>query len=60
MVIDTDIVNDRVFYTDSNGLDLQKRILNHRDTWDFISDEPITENYYPINIMIALYDSKSN
>jgi hypothetical protein len=26
--------NDKTFYTDSNGLELQKRKLNYRPTWD--------------------------
>jgi lysosomal alpha-mannosidase len=26
--------NNQTFYTDSNGLEMQKRILNYRPTWD--------------------------
>ena len=26
--------NEKTFYTDSNGLDMQKRVLNYRPTWD--------------------------
>lgn len=29
--------NNGTFYTDSNGLELQKRILNYRPTWDLES-----------------------
>jgi hypothetical protein len=29
-----DIKNDGVFYTDSNGLEMQKRQLNKRDSWE--------------------------
>ena len=31
--------NDKTFYTDSNGLEMQKRILNYRPTWN------IEDNY---------------
>jgi len=45
--------NNKTFYTDSNGLEMQKRILNYRPTWDIQqnyndSNENITANYYPI------------
>ena len=54
--------NDGTFWTDSNGLELQKRVLNYRPTWDLESfnghsgdqRENITWNYYPINSIIAL------
>lgn len=26
--------NNKTFYTDSNGLEMQERILNYRPTWD--------------------------
>jgi len=29
-----DFKNNQIFYTDSNGLEMQKRILNYRPTWD--------------------------
>lgn len=27
--------NDNTFYTDSNGLQMQKRVLNQRESWKF-------------------------
>jgi alpha-mannosidase/alpha-mannosidase II/lysosomal alpha-mannosidase len=30
-----DFDNNKTFYTDSNGLDMQKRILNHREYYNF-------------------------
>ena len=32
-----DIKNAGVFYTDSNGLEMQERWLNYRPTWNFTS-----------------------
>lgn len=34
LLVNTDINNNRTFFTDSNGLAMQKRILNHRPTWE--------------------------
>ena len=55
--------NNQTFYTDSNGLEMQKRILNYRPTWDIQlnyddqnSNENITANYYPINSAISMKD----
>ena len=28
----------KTFYTDSNGLEMQTRVLNHRNTWNFTTD----------------------
>lgn len=57
--------NNQTFYTDSNGLEMQKRIINYRPTWDIQknyhdSNENITANYYPINSAIAMEDIAQN
>lgn len=55
----TDLKNDGIFYTDSNGLEMQERVLNERETWDLTIKEGglnITANYYPIQTAIALID----
>ena len=44
------------FYTDSNGLEMQERILNYRQTWDFSTTDSITSNYYPVNTAIVIRD----
>lgn len=51
--------NNQTFYTDSNGLDMQERILNYRPYYNFTvviedSHQNITANYYPINSAISL------
>jgi len=54
MLIETGIDNGDTFYTDSNGLELQKRVLNHRPTWKLHVHESSSGNYYPINGMILI------
>jgi hypothetical protein len=54
--------NKETFYTDSNGLEMQKRVLNYRPTWDLKTTnykdslENVTANYYPINTAISMVD----
>jgi hypothetical protein len=39
MNIQTDLRHtNNTFYTDSNGLEMQERVLNFRDTWELIKD----------------------
>ena len=45
-----------VFYTDANGREFQKRVLNFRPTWDFEVHEPIAGNYYPVTAAMYLKD----
>ena len=57
--------NNQTFWTDSNGLEMQKRILNYRPTWDIQanyndSNENVTANYYPINSAMSMRDVNSN
>lgn len=42
--------NQDTFWTDSNAMQMQKRVLNYRPTWDLttIDNLDITANYYPV------------
>lgn len=53
--IQTDIKNNQVFYTDSNGLDMQTRKINGRD-YPFTVDQPVAGNYYPVNGIMYIQD----
>ncbi|GAB4847549.1 hypothetical protein Ancab_026609 [Ancistrocladus abbreviatus] len=53
------MVTNNVFYTDSNGRDFLKRILNYREDWNLTVNEPVAGNYYPINLGIYVVDDKS-
>lgn len=54
-----DIDNRKTFYTDSEGLEMQQRILDYRPTWDFVPFINVTQNYYPINSAIAIKDTNN-
>lgn len=43
-----DIDNNKTFYTDSNGLEMQERILNYRPTWNWTGSQNVSGNYYPV------------
>jgi len=52
------IDNKGVFYTDSNGLEMQQRKLNFRETYPVDLSEPIAGNYFPV--YTAIYIENSN
>ena len=51
--METDIKNDGIFYTDSNGRQMveRRRKVN--------SSEPVSGNYYPVNSRILISDPES-
>ncbi len=53
---DTDINNQKKYYTDANGRQVLERIRDYRPTWHYVPDEPISANYYPINSRIWIRD----
>lgn len=52
----TDIKSDGFLFTDSNGREMMRRKRNFRETWEFVNEEPIAGNYYPINSKIVIED----
>lgn len=55
------INNKDVFYTDSNGREQIKRILNKRNDYEYTSsDEPVANNYYPVTTKIVIKDEIHN
>jgi len=57
-------VNNGTFYTDANGLEMQKRILNYRPTWDLVATnyadslENVTANYFPVTSAISMTENR--
>jgi len=54
------IQNGNTFYTDSMGMEMQKRVLNFRPTWDLKVTQPIAGNYYPVQSAILIKDTTSS
>jgi lysosomal alpha-mannosidase len=53
--------NKGVFYTDSNGREQIKRVLNTRSDYSYdVKDEPISSNYYPVTSRIVIKDDARN
>ncbi|KAF2897557.1 hypothetical protein ILUMI_08617, partial [Ignelater luminosus] len=48
------------FYTDSNGREMIKRIINWRPTWKLNVTQPIPGNYYPVTTKILIRDPNKN
>jgi len=54
------IQNSNTFYTDSMGMELQKRVINYRPTWDLKVTQPIAGNYYPVQSTILIKDTTTS
>ena len=56
-----DVLNGKEFYTDANGLLMQKRTLNHHDSYEVNIKEGlnVTANYYPVTSAIAIRDENT-
>ncbi|XP_010528132.1 PREDICTED: alpha-mannosidase At3g26720 [Tarenaya hassleriana] len=52
----TTMKTNGTFYTDSNGRDFIKRIRDFRTDWDLQVYQPVSGNYYPINLGIYMQD----
>ena len=55
----TSIDSEGQFLTDSNGRSIQQRLINFRPTWNLIVNEPISQNYYPVNSVISINDDET-
>ncbi|XP_057481162.1 alpha-mannosidase At3g26720 [Actinidia eriantha] len=57
--ITTDMVTNKTFYTDSNGRDFIKRVRDYREDWDLQVHQPVSGNYYPINLGVYIKDEST-
>ncbi|CAF4185154.1 unnamed protein product, partial [Adineta steineri] len=55
-----DLQNNGIFYTDSSGRSLMKRIRDRRDGYNFTQSEPSAGNYYPLVTGILMKDAKQD
>ncbi|XP_025413400.1 lysosomal alpha-mannosidase-like isoform X2 [Sipha flava] len=52
--------NNQTFYTDSNGREMLKRVLNYRPSFSLKDNlENVSGNYYPITSRITLTDNRT-
>lgn len=52
--------NNQTFYTDSNGREMLKRVLNYRPSFELKEKaENVSGNYYPITSRITLTDNRT-
>lgn len=59
----SDIKNDGEFWTDSNGMEMQKRNLNYRPSWNLTTKDGglnITANMFPVNSAVSIIDKQTN
>ncbi|KMZ67565.1 putative Lysosomal alpha-mannosidase, partial [Zostera marina] len=54
--ITTPMLTNKSFFTDSNGRDFIKRVRDYRSDWKLDVNQPISGNYYPINLGIYIKD----
>jgi len=52
--------NQDVFYTDSNALEMQRRVYDKRPDFNFNTFEKASGSYYPINSAVAIVDTETN
>ncbi|GFS34385.1 glycosyl hydrolase family 38 protein [Actinidia rufa] len=57
--ITTDMVTNKTFYTDSNGRDFIERVRDYREDWDLQVHQPVSGNYYPINLGVYIKDEST-
>ncbi|GIY02877.1 lysosomal alpha-mannosidase [Caerostris extrusa] len=57
---DTELTNNGVFYTDSNGRETIKRVRDHQETFPWNITEKIAGNYYPVTSWLYLKDEARN
>lgn len=48
-----------MFYTDSNGREMLKRIRDFRETFPLTYEEPVAQNYYPVTSKILIKDENT-
>ena len=59
----TNFNNEKIFFTDSNGLEMQERIDNYQETYKYsskdIEEDGVAINYYPVTSAISMRDKSS-
>lgn len=48
--------NPPKFWTDSNGLRMMKRVINHRDSFKINTPQKTSSNFFPVGSAISIRD----
>jgi len=57
---DTNLQTNNTFFTDSNGRETLRRIINHRPTFNLVTTEKYSSNYYPVTSWAFMHDHQMN
>ncbi|KYQ93883.1 alpha-mannosidase [Tieghemostelium lacteum] len=52
----TSLQTDQTWYSDSNGMEMQKRVINYRPSWNLTVVQPVSGNYVPVNNIAFIQD----
>ncbi|CBH15235.1 lysosomal alpha-mannosidase precursor, putative [Trypanosoma brucei gambiense DAL972] len=55
----TSVNNSGIFYTDSNGREMQRREVDKRRNYPFVQTESVAGNYYPVSSLIFINDTET-
>ncbi|KAF5221685.1 hypothetical protein ECC02_005223 [Trypanosoma cruzi] len=55
----TSVESGDVFYTDSNGREMQRRRVDHRSDYPFTQTEPVAGNFYPVTSVFFINDTQT-
>lgn len=58
--LESDVPSDGVWFTDSEGLELQQRLRNHHANYPHVVTEPVASNFYPCNVYSVINATTSN
>ena len=54
---DTPLASAATWFTDANGRDSNRRVRDHRASWNLSVEEPVSGNYYPVSAFTFLTDA---
>eukprot|EP00759_Apiculatamorpha_spiralis_P005848 PhF_6_TR13441/c0_g1_i1/m.21474/K12311/MAN2B1, LAMAN; lysosomal alpha-mannosidase len=60
MRVDSEVNSTDVWYTDSQGLEVERRVRDQRPDYDYTPTEPVSGNFFPTYSFTYLVDSNGN
>eukprot|EP01112_Ceratiomyxa_fruticulosa_P004317 TRINITY_DN1480_c0_g1_i3.p1 TRINITY_DN1480_c0_g1~~TRINITY_DN1480_c0_g1_i3.p1 ORF type:complete len:1026 (+),score=222.23 TRINITY_DN1480_c0_g1_i3:180-3257(+) len=56
----TNLSSNLTWYSDSQGIEFEKRIKNFRPSWNYTVVEPVASNYYPMDTAAYILDEDAD